>query len=74
MQQSLQDRVEQLESLVASLRHDIRNQLTPAALIADLLNTNDDASIRHLAHTIARAVDRIVSTLDASYDAVPPRD
>jgi len=74
MEQTLQDRLGQLERLVASLRHDIRNQLTPAALIADLLNTNGDSSIRHSAHTLVRVVERIVSTLDATYDVVPPRD
>jgi len=52
MERTLQDRLGQLERLVASLRHDIRNQLTPAALIADLLNTNGDSSIRHSAHTL----------------------
>jgi len=74
MEQTLQDRVGQLEGSVASLRHDIRNQLTPAALIADLLSTNANSSIQNSAHAIARVVERIVSTLDATYGVVPPRD
>ncbi len=73
MQQSAQDRLEHLEEVIASLRHDIRGLLTPAALMADLLMENGDPAIRHSGDIVAGVVERIVSTLDATYQAVPPR-
>ena len=73
MQQSAHDKLEHLEEVIASLRHDIRGLLTPAALMADLLMLNADPAIRHSGDIIAGAVERIVSTLDATYQDVPPR-
>ena len=40
MEQSVDARVEQLEKLVSSLRHDLRGLITPASLIADRLRLN----------------------------------
>jgi hypothetical protein len=73
MQQSAQDRLEHLEEVIAGLRHDIRGLLTPAALMADLLMENSDPAIQHSGHIISGVVERIVSTLDATYQDVPPR-
>lgn len=72
MQQSAQDRLEHLEKAIASLRHDIRGLLTPAVLMADLLLENSDPAIQRSGDIIVGVVGRIISRLDATYQAVPP--
>ncbi len=73
MEQTLQNRVDQLEAFVASLRHDIRGLITPAALVADRLMLSGDPAIQHSARTIIQVVECIVAALNATYDVVPPR-
>ena len=74
MEQSSQDQLEQLKKLISSLRHDIRGMITPALLIADRLTLNGDPAIQRSGTTITGIVERIVSTLNATYEVVPPRD
>ena len=61
MAQAPQDRIEQLEKLVATLRHDLRGAITPAALIADRLRNSSDPTIQRSA---ARITDVIERTMD----------
>jgi hypothetical protein len=72
MGQAPQDRIEQLEKLVAALRHDLRGVVTPAALIADRLRNSSDPSIQRSAARITDVVERILSRLNATYEIVPP--
>jgi hypothetical protein len=73
MEQSSQDQLEQLEKLISSLRHDIRGMITPALLIGDRLTLNGDPPIQRSGIMITGIVERIVSTLNATYEVVPPR-
>jgi hypothetical protein len=73
MEQSIEARVEALEKLVSSLRHDIRGAITPAALIADRLQHSSDPAIQRSATRIAGVVERIITRLNATYDLVPSR-
>jgi hypothetical protein len=66
-------RVDQLEKLVSSLRHDIRGAITPASLIADRLKMSGDPAIQRSGTKIGDAIARIVTTLNATYEQVPPR-
>jgi signal transduction histidine kinase len=72
MEQAPQDRIEQLEKLVATLRHDLRGVVTPAALIADRLRNSSDPTIQRSAARITDVVERILARLNATYDIVPP--
>ena len=69
MEQAPQDRIEQLEKLVATLRHDLRGVITPAALIADRLRNSSDPSIQRSAARITDVVERILSRLNATYES-----
>jgi hypothetical protein len=73
MEQSADVRVEQLEKLVSTLRHDLRGLITPPLLIADRLKMNSDPAIQRSGIVIATAVERILFRLNATYDLVPPR-
>jgi hypothetical protein len=73
MEQPIEARVEELEKLVSSLRHDLRGAITPAALIADRLRHNSDPAIQRSAARIAGVVERIITRLNATYDLVPSR-
>jgi hypothetical protein len=73
MEQSAEARTEQLEKLVSSLRHDLRGAVTPVALLADRLKMNGDPAVQRSASMIATVVERIVTTLNRTYDVVPPR-
>jgi hypothetical protein len=73
MTQSPEDRIDQLERLVSSLRHDLRGIVTPAALVADGLMRNTDPAVRRTALRISDMVERIVSRLNATNQIVPPR-
>ncbi len=74
MEQSADTRVDQLEKLVSSLRHDLRGLITPASLIADRLRLNTDPAIQRSANMISGVVERIVARLNATYELVPPRE
>jgi signal transduction histidine kinase len=74
MEESAEARIEALERLVSSLRHDLRGAITPAALIADRLRQNSDPAIQRSAARIAQVVERVMSRLTATYELVPPRD
>jgi hypothetical protein len=73
MEQSAQDRIDQLERLVSALRHDLRGIVTPAALIADGLVRNPDPVIQQSAARISLTVERIIRRLNATYELVPAR-
>jgi hypothetical protein len=73
MGRSEQVRIEELEKLVSSLRHDLRGAITPALLVADRLRLNCDPSIQRAGTRITEMIERILSTLNATYHAVPPR-
>jgi hypothetical protein len=74
MEPSLHERVDQLERLISSLRHDLRGIVTPAVLIADSLVRNPDPIIQRSAARIADTVERIILRLNATYELVPARD
>jgi hypothetical protein len=73
MEQSADARLEQLERLVRTLRHDLRGLITPALLTADRLKMNSDPSIQRSGIVIATVVERIIVRLNATYDLVPQR-
>lgn len=69
----MSDRVEELERLVSTLRHDISGALTPALMMADRLQMDPDPRIQRAGESIARSIMRAVDVLKASRDIVPPR-
>jgi len=73
MDQDADTRMDQLEKLVSRLRHDIRGAITPASLMADRLKMNGDPTIQRSGTIIRDAIDRIIKTLNATYEDVPPR-
>lgn len=73
MERPEQARVEQLERLVAEMRHDLRGAVSPAALIADRLSHSSDPSVQRSGRTIQAVVDRVLAILEASAHVVPPR-
>ena len=66
-----EDRVEQLEKLVSSLRHDVRGIVTPVALAAYHLNKSSDPAIQRSAARIDEMVERLVLRLNSTYELVP---
>jgi P22 tail accessory factor len=67
-----EDRVEQLEKLVSSLRHDVRGIVTPVALAADHLHKSSDPAIQRSAARIDEMIERLVMRLNSTYGLVPP--
>ena len=67
-----EDRIEQLETLVTSLRHDVRGIVTPVALAAHHLHKRSDSVSQHSAATIDKMIDRLVLRLNSTYELVPP--
>jgi hypothetical protein len=65
-------RVEQLEKLVTSLRHDVRGIVTPVALAAHHLHKRSDPVSQHSAAMIDKMIDRLVLRLNSTYGLVPP--
>ena len=72
MEQSPNKRIEELERLVSSLRHDLRGIITPASLVADGLRRSADPAVQRAAARISDTIDRIVSRLNETCDLVPP--
>lgn len=66
-------RVEELEALVARMRHDVCGALSPAMLMADLLLNQPDPKVRTAAERIVTAIERTTSLVRASRTVVPPR-
>lgn len=52
--------------IISSLRHDLRNTLTPALLSADLLSSHEDTDVRDHAETILQALERTLACLAAT--------
>jgi hypothetical protein len=73
MEQEAGSWVDRLEKLVSSLRHDIRGAITPASLIADRPKMSGDPATRRSGTIVGDAIGRIVRTLNATYEQVPPR-
>jgi signal transduction histidine kinase len=76
MERALQDlhkRVDELEQLVATLRHDVNGALTPALLMADQLRTHADPAAQRAGERIGQAIVRVTKLLRDSRDIVPPR-
>ena len=67
-----EDRVEQLEKLVSTLRHDVRGIVTPVALATYHLYKSSDPAIQHSAARIDEMVERLVLRLNSTYGLVPP--
>lgn len=68
-----QSRVEELEALVSHLRHDVRGRITTLALLAERLESHSDPAVQKTAKRIADSIQRVVDTLNATYQCVPPR-
>ena len=66
------DRIDQLEKLVTSLRHDVRGIVTPVALAAYHLYKSSDPAIQRSAARIDEMVERLVLRLNSTYGLVPP--
>jgi hypothetical protein len=73
MEQGPAERIAELESLVALMRHDVRSALAPAMLAADLLHGHADPKVQRSAANVVRSIERVLEMLDASQSAVPPR-
>ena len=67
-----EDRIDQLEKLVTSLRHDVRGIVTPVALAAHHLHKRSDSVSQHSAAMIDNMIDRLVLRLNSTYEQVPP--
>ena len=67
-----EDRLEQLEKLVSTLRHDVRGIVTPVALATYHLYKSGDPAIQHSAARIDEMVERLVVRLNSTYGLVPP--
>jgi len=67
------DRIDELERLVAQMRHDVCGALSPAMLMADLLLTQPDPKVRVAAERIVTAIERTTALVRASRTLVPPR-
>jgi signal transduction histidine kinase len=72
MEQSPDERIEELERLVSALRHDLRGIITPASLVAEGLRRNADPVVQRAAARISDTIDRIVSRLNETCELVPP--
>ena len=66
-------RLEELEELVARMRHDVCGALSPAMLMADMLLLQPDPKVRTAAERIVQAIERTTKLVRASRSAVPPR-
>lgn len=67
-------RIEQLETVISRLRHDLRGAITPAALVGDQLRNHSDPSMQRAGARINEMIKRILEKLDATYEQVPSRD
>ncbi len=66
-------RLEDLERLVARMRHDVCGALSPAMLVADMLTLQPDPKVRIAAERIIQAIERTTQLVRASRSLVPPR-
>jgi hypothetical protein len=66
-------RIDELENLVARMRHDVCGALSPALLMADLLLRQPDPKVRIAAERIVTAIERTTMLVRASRSVVPPR-
>jgi signal transduction histidine kinase len=66
-------RLEELEELVARMRHDVCGALSPAMLMADMLLQQPDPKVRTAAERIVAAIERTTALVRASRTLVPPR-
>lgn len=66
-------RITELENLISRLRHDIRGAVSPAMLVADRLRGSPDPGVQRAGERIIRTVERVLELLDATREAVPPR-
>ncbi len=66
-------RIEELEHLVAQMRHDVCGGLSPAMLMADMLLRQPDPKVRIAAERIVTAIERTTALVRASRAMVPPR-
>ena len=76
MKRSVEDmerRIDELEQLVATLRHDVNGALTPALLMADQLRMSADPATQRAGERIGQAIVRVTNLLKSSRDLVPPR-
>ena len=69
-----ESRVEQLESVVSKLRHDIRNMMAATSLSAERLEHHADPIVQKAGQRIREAVGRVVERLNATYQEVPSKN
>ena len=71
--QDLQGKIVTLEALMSRTRHDVRSALAPAMLAADLMRASPDPRTQRSGDTVVRAIERVLDSLDATREVVPPR-
>ncbi len=67
------DRVEQLEQLISTIRHDVRGALASTRLVTDRMRADSDPRLQRFAATIDRATQRILDRLDDTQRVVPSK-
>ena len=73
MEYAQQGRVQVLEMLVSSLRHELRGVITPVAFIADRLLLNNDPAVLRSGTILNKTVEHILEILEGTYEIVPPQ-
>jgi hypothetical protein len=73
MEPTTADRIEELEKLISSLRHDARSIICSVALIADQMREHRDPTVQRSGTRISDVVARLLARLDATYNVVSPR-
>jgi hypothetical protein len=66
-------RIVALETLLQRARHDVRSALAPAMLAADMMRAHADPRVQHSGATVVRSIERVLGTLDATRELVPPK-
>ncbi len=66
-------RIENLETLVSALRHDLRGAISSTSLVADALLAHRDPAVQRSGQRIAATIERIMKIINATQDVVPPR-
>lgn len=66
-----EQRIETLERLVSSVRHDVNGALTPALMVADRLRSSADPEVQRAGEKIAQSVLRATKLLKDTRGTVP---
>ena len=57
------DRLAELEKTTSTLRHDLRNMLSPALLVADRLIAHADPAVARAGQTVLKSIKRVEERL-----------